>query len=183
MSTWASRCQRICAHWSHQQSILNRLEDKQACLSWHTILQPPHGSVLIKNTSWFGCVTGPQALRARAAAEPGQSGSEWVCVCACVCVHARRGGLIGGKRIFESRAMTAEGEACVRHVCFAFTPFGAAVCTVLFPEHGNTADVLMVHPPSSPWAAAQGPLCPYLLEMFRFQIFCCLDLLELGWGV
>lgn len=108
----------------------------------------------------------------------GQSGSEQVCVRVCVCVHARRGGLIGGKRIFESRAMTAEGEACVRHVCFAFTPFGAAVCTVLFPEHGNTADVLMVHPPSSPWAAAQGPLCPYLLEMFRFQYFAVL----ICWG-
>lgn len=68
--------------------------------------------------------------------------------------------------------MTAEGEACVRHVCFAFTPFGAAVCTVLFPEHRNTADVLVVRPPSSPQVAAQGPPCLYLLEMFRFQTLC-----------
>lgn len=96
-------------------------------------------------------MTGPQALRARAAAEP----EDRVEVSKCVCV--RRGGLIGGKRIFESRAMTAEGEACVRHVCFAFTPFGAAVCTVLFPEHRNTADVLMVRPPSSPQSQPRAP--------------------------
>lgn len=53
--------------------------------------------------------------------------------CVCVC----RGGSWGGGRIFESRAMTAEGEACVRHVCFAFTPL-AQLCALSFSQNTGT---------------------------------------------
>lgn len=38
--------------------------------------------------------------------------------------------------------MTAEGEACVRHVCFAFTPLVQLCALSFFPEHRNTADAL-----------------------------------------
>lgn len=183
MSTWASRCQRICAHWSHEQSVLNRLEDKQACLSWHTILQPPHGSVLIKNTSWFGCVTGPQALRARAAAEPEDRVEVSECVCACACVHARtqRWAYRREKNLWKQSHDSWGGSMC--EAClFCIYPLWCSCVHCPFPrtqEHSRRPH----GPPSSPWAAAQGPLCPYLLGMFHFQIFCCLDLLELGWGV
>lgn len=52
----------------------------------------------------------------------------------CVCWGGWGGGL---GRIFESRAMTAEGEACVRHVCFAFTPW-AQLCALSFSQNTGT---------------------------------------------
>lgn len=49
-------------------------------------------------------------------------------------------------------------EACL----FCIYPLSAAVCTVLFPEHRNTADALAARPPSNPTATAQGAPCPHL---------------------
>lgn len=44
-------------------------------------------------------------------------------------------------------------EACL----FCIYPLSAAVCTVLFPEHRNTADALVARPPSNPTARDRGP--------------------------
>lgn len=46
-------------------------------------------------------------------------------------------------------------EACL----FCIYPLSAAVCTVLFPEHRNTADALMARPLSNPSARAEGAPC------------------------
>lgn len=49
-------------------------------------------------------------------------------------------------------------EACL----FCIYPLSAAVCTVLFPEHRNTADALTARPPSNPSARAQRAPRPHL---------------------
>lgn len=54
--------------------------------------------------------------------------------------------------------MTAEGEACVRHVCFAFTPLAQLCALSFFPEHRNTADALRPTPGQSA-GAPTSPRC------------------------
>lgn len=93
-------------------------------------LQPPHGSVLIKEPYWsvrppdpaadywlqhWGCWTWWKRAQEEAR-----------------CIMCDRG------ESFESRAVTAEAGSMCEACLFCIYPSTAAVCTVLFPEHRNT---------------------------------------------
>lgn len=64
-------------------------------------------------------------------------------------------------------------EACL----FCIYPLSAAVCTVLFPEHRNTADALTARPPSNPSARARGAPHVHIrkdtLSLLRYVLRAC----------
>lgn len=69
-------------------------------------------------------------------------------------------------------------EACL----FCIYPLSAAVCTVLFPEHRNTADALAARPPSNPTARAKGALCPHLQgDPLRLRDMYAIRIIHIPW--
>lgn len=93
--------------------------------------------MLIKTPSWVGpcgCASDPAALsRWTIVVEVSERGEAQCNVYVCVEVGREE----EGEDLFESRAMTAEREACVRHVCFAFTP-RAQLCALSFSQNTGT---------------------------------------------
>lgn len=64
--------------------------------------------------------------------------------------------------------MTAEREACVRHVCFAFTPL-AQLCALSFSQNTGTQQTpswLAFHPEPQPERGG-----PHVHKRFSFRIF------------
>lgn len=71
--------------------------------------------------------------------------------------------------------MTAEGEACVRHVCFAFTPLVQLCALSFFPEHRNTADALrptLSHSAGAPTSTFAKETLSFLSSSFAFTRVC-----------
>lgn len=169
LSYWMLVCSWALCRGTH----LHQHKDRRPCQSWHTILQPPQGSELIEKPSWVSRAAVPRPWTA----DPQTlrwglqlwNSAQWTRAKAqCVVYACIELGL------FESRAMTAEGEACVRHVCFAFSPW-AQLCALSFSQNTGTQQTPspLAPPSSNPSARAGGPpvhIVKEILSVLRYAV-------------